>query len=232
MDPRTAALVLHPPVSVARDFIDYPYFSDLGAVQLAAVLRELGHPVSLVDAFAIPGAALRWRADGRALLGAPVETVLAAVRTLLSKGAAPRAVVVAYSPFHRPPQRDDVLGPLLSGLRELLPSAAIVLADAYQSGQHYVEAAGAEVLASYPEAAAWVKYEAEVTVPALLAALGRASPSAAPTTAPLPPRSTRSPSPPGTSSTCPRATASAPAWWTTSGAARGPSPSTAAPSRW
>jgi MoaA/NifB/PqqE/SkfB family radical SAM enzyme len=171
-----ATLVLHPPVSVARDFIDYPYFSDLGAVQLGAVLRELGHPVSLVDAFAIPGAALRWRADGRALLGAPVGTVLAAVRTLLSKGAAPRAVVVAYSPFHRPPQRDDVLGALLSGLRELLPSAAIVLADAYQSGQHYVEADGAEVLGSYPEATAWVKYEAELTVPALLAALGRGEP--------------------------------------------------------
>jgi len=27
-------LVVHPPVSVARDFIDYPYFSDLGAVQV------------------------------------------------------------------------------------------------------------------------------------------------------------------------------------------------------
>jgi MoaA/NifB/PqqE/SkfB family radical SAM enzyme len=168
-----ATLVLHPPVSVARDFIDYPYFSDLGAVQLAAVLRELGHPLTLLDAFAMPGAALRWGADGRALLGAPVETVLAAVRTALSKGAAPAAVIVAYSPFHRPPARDDALGALLAGLRALLPAAPIVLADAYQSGQHYVEADGAAVLASYPEAAAWVKYEAEVTVPALLAALGR-----------------------------------------------------------
>ena len=36
-------LVIHPPVSVARDFIDYPYFSDLGAVQLAAVVAaQLG----------------------------------------------------------------------------------------------------------------------------------------------------------------------------------------------
>lgn len=178
MEPPIAALVLHPPVSVARDFIDYPYFSDLGAVQLAAVLRAAGHPVTLLDAFATPGAALRWRADGRALLGAPVETLLAAVRAALSRGASFRAVVVAYTPFHRPPLRDDVLGPLLAGLRALLPGAAIVLADAYQSGQHYVEADGPEVLASYPEADAWVKYEAEVTVPALLAALGRGEPVA------------------------------------------------------
>nr|MBP6834897.1 hypothetical protein [Deltaproteobacteria bacterium] len=168
-----ATLVLHPPVSVARDFIDYPYFSDLGAVQLAAVLRDLGHPVTLVDAFATPGAALRWRADDRALLGVPVETLLATVRAALATAEAPRAVVVAYTPFHRPPGRDEVLGALLTGLRAMLPTAALVLADAYQSGQHYVEADGAAVLASYPEADAWVKYEAEVTVPALLAALGR-----------------------------------------------------------
>lgn len=168
-----ATLVLHPPVSVASDFIDYPYFSDLGAVQLAAVLRDAGHPVTLLDAYAIPGAGLCWRADDRALLGAPVETLLAAVRAALAKGCAPAAVVVSYTPFHRPPQRDDVLGSLLEGVRALLPAAAIVLADAYQSGQHYVEAAGDAVLGSYPEADAWVKYEAEVTVPALLAALGR-----------------------------------------------------------
>ena len=173
MNPPVATLVLHPPVSVARDFIDYPYCSDLGAVQLAAVLRGLGHPVTLLDAFATPGAALRWRPDGRALLGAPVATVLAAVRAALSKGARFGAVVVAYTPFHRPPGRDDTLGALLEGLRALLPDAPVVLADAYQSGQHYVEADGDAVLASYPEAAAWVKYEAEVTVPALLAALGR-----------------------------------------------------------
>src|SRR5690606_34267790 len=61
------AVVVHPPLSVARDFIDYPYFSDLGAVQLAAVLRAQG-PTALVDAFALPGAELQWRDDGRARL--------------------------------------------------------------------------------------------------------------------------------------------------------------------
>ncbi|MCA9713054.1 MAG: hypothetical protein KDK70_44935, partial [Myxococcales bacterium] len=62
------AVVLHPPLSVARDFIDYPYFADLGAVQLAAVL-DAQEPTALVDAFALPGAELRWRPDGRAALG-------------------------------------------------------------------------------------------------------------------------------------------------------------------
>ena len=154
-------LVVHPPVSVARDFIDYPYFSDLGAVQLAAVMSARAE-VTLVDAYALPGSSLRFRDDGRAHLGATVDDVLARCAGAFD------LVVVAYTPFHRPPARDDVLGALLDGLRRLHPSTVLVLADLYQSGQHYVEAPGEAVLASYPEADAWVKYEGEVTIPALL----------------------------------------------------------------
>lgn len=169
--PRVA--VVHPPLSVARDFIDYPYFSDLGAVQLAAVLREGGgEGVTLVDAFALPDARLAWRPDGRAHLGATVGDVL---RALDARGPYD-AVVVALTPFHRPPARDDLLGALLEGVRARWPGAAVLLADCYQSGQHYVEAAWEAVRASYPEADAWVKYEPEVTVPARLDALQRGEP--------------------------------------------------------
>ncbi|WP_232296512.1 radical SAM protein [Plesiocystis pacifica] len=170
-DPRV--LVLHPPMSVARDFIDYPYFADLGAVQLAAVLAErFGEGrVELVDALATPGAGLRWREDGRAALGCTVEGMLEQVRGLAADQDF-AAIVVAYTVFHRPPHRDDLLGALLDGLRERFPveSTALVLADCYQSGQHYVEVDGAEVLANYPGVDALVRYEAEVTVPRLLEA--------------------------------------------------------------
>ncbi|HTQ47508.1 MAG TPA: hypothetical protein VMI75_32355, partial [Polyangiaceae bacterium] len=71
-------LVVHPPTSIARDFIDYPWFSDLGAVQTAAVLRANGHEAALVDAYALAGSTLAWRDDGRAHLGAPVDEVVAA----------------------------------------------------------------------------------------------------------------------------------------------------------
>src|SRR4051794_1717831 len=60
------ALVIHPPVSIARDFIDYPYFADLGAVQLAAVLREVPDvDVALIDSYALAGSSLTWREDQR-----------------------------------------------------------------------------------------------------------------------------------------------------------------------
>ncbi len=153
--------VVHPPVTVARDFIDYPYHADLGAVQLAAVLAAGGDRVTLIDAFALPGAGLTWRPDERAHLGASVAAVAAAVPADVD------AIVVAYTPFHRPPHRDDVLAALLEALAGRAP---IVLADCYQSGQHYVETADGAVLAAYPEVAAYVKYEAEVTVPAIVAA--------------------------------------------------------------
>lgn len=156
--------VIHPPLTVARDFIDYPYLADLGAVQLAAVLRARGDDVTLVDAFALPEAGLTWRDDGRAHLGAPVAAVVARVAAVDAD-----AVVVAYTPFHRPPHRDDVLAALLAAIAG---RASIVLADCYQSGQHHVETADGAVLAAYPEIAAYVKYEAEVTVPQVLDASG------------------------------------------------------------
>ena len=162
-------VVVAAPVSVARDFIDYPYFADLGAVQLAAVLREAGlGPVRLVDAFALPGAGLTWREDGRAHLGAAPEAVAAAAT--LRDDTVVDTIVVTYTPFHRPPHRDDVLAATLEQLRATHPDAALVLADCYQSGQHYVQAPADAVLGAYPEVDAWVQYEAEVTVPALVRA--------------------------------------------------------------
>ena len=145
-------------MTISPDFVDLPYFSDLGAVQIAAVLDA-----PLVDSFALAGSTLTWRADGRAHLGAALSDVLAAV---------PDAglIVVTYSPFHRPPLRDDLLGDLLAALRRRAPDSVLLLADAYQSGQHHIEAPGGTVLASYPEADAFVKYEAEVTLPGLVRA--------------------------------------------------------------
>ncbi|HJL17662.1 MAG TPA: radical SAM protein [Sandaracinaceae bacterium LLY-WYZ-13_1] len=161
-------LVVHPPCTVARDWIDYPYLADLGAVQLAAAVRERFGPgaATLVDAFALESSTLHWRRDGRGHLGASVDELLSRVEDAGPWDGARDAVVVAVTPFHRPPHRDDVLAAVLRGLRAITDDAPQVLADAYQSGQHYVETDA--LLEAYPEADAWVKYEAERTVPALL----------------------------------------------------------------
>jgi MoaA/NifB/PqqE/SkfB family radical SAM enzyme len=147
--------IVQPPVSVSRDFIDYPYFADLGAVSMAAALRREGHSVSLVDAYAMEGSRVHER-GGRFVLGAEVDEVVAAIPDDVE------LVIVGYTPFHRPPRRDELLGALLGRLRGA--GVSLVLADLYQSGQHYVEAAGSAVLAAYPEVIGYVKYEAEATL--------------------------------------------------------------------
>lgn len=157
-------LVVHPPLSVGRDFIDYPYAADLGAAQLAAVLREQVE-VSLFDAFAMEGAAVARRSDGRIALGAPPSRLAEAA----SRAGPYSAAVIAATPFHRLSARDDLLGETCRSVREILGDAPLLLADCYQSGQHYVDAPSAAVLGSYPEVDAYVKHEAECAVPKLLA---------------------------------------------------------------
>lgn len=149
--------VVHPPLTIAEDFIDYPYVADLGAVQVAAAVRAAGHEVRLVDCFAMAGADLEWREDGRARLGASTAAVLEAVGEV-------DAAVVVLTPFHRPWRDDDEVRPFLEGLAET--GCRILLADGYQSGQHYVQSPG--MLERYPMAESYTRYEAEVTVPALL----------------------------------------------------------------
>ena len=70
------ALVVHPPLSIARDFIDYPYASDLGAVQLAAVLRgDAG--TALLDTYSSERlSAFRENADSAVFFTVPLEVAM------------------------------------------------------------------------------------------------------------------------------------------------------------
>ncbi len=166
--------VLFGPLDVSRDFIDYPYFADLGAVQNAAVLRAEGRDVALVDALAMPGSTLRAREAGRVELGAPLDEWLARVPPDRD------AYVVALTPFHRPPARDPLLGETLAHLRRVAPHAPVVLADLYQSGQHVVDAPSEALAVAYPEVAAILRYEAERDLGPLLDELDGWRPGDAP----------------------------------------------------
>lgn len=163
----TTAIVF-PPIRASRDFIDYPYFADLGAVQAAAVVRVAEGEVALADALALPGAGLVPLAspdEGYVRLGAAPEEVVARVP------AGASAIVVALTPFHRPPARDPMLAAVLAPLRAAHPAAPIVLADLYQSGQHVIDPPADALLAAYPEVDALLRYEAEASLVPLLAEL-------------------------------------------------------------
>jgi hypothetical protein len=156
--------VVFAPLEVSRDFIDYPYFADLGAVQIAAVLRQAGHEVVLADALALPGSTLEPTSADRIRLGASPRELMSSLTTDVD------AFVVALSPFAVPPRRDKLLAEVLEHLT-LSSSAPIVLADLHQGGQHVVDAPPDAVLAAYPEASIYLRHEAEASILALLADL-------------------------------------------------------------
>lgn len=158
--------VVFAPLTVSRDFIDYPYFANLGALSAAAVLRDAGHEITVVDALARSGARLTPTDDGDVTLGAPIEDVLEA----LPDGD---LLLVALTPFHRPPSRDPALGAVLSAARARAPARPIVIADLYQSGQHVIDVPSAQVLAAYPEADAYLRHEAEAALSDLVRRLVR-----------------------------------------------------------
>ncbi len=155
-------VVVFPPVRVSPDFIDYPYFADLGAIQAAAVLREADMNVTLVDAFALKTSTLTKSASGDLVLGADEAEIFSKME------GDPDVFVVAITPFHRPPLRDVSLGSLLSRLRKEHPKTPILLADLYQSGQHVVAATSSEILAEYKEVDVLLRNEAEADLVALV----------------------------------------------------------------
>jgi MoaA/NifB/PqqE/SkfB family radical SAM enzyme len=149
--------LVQPSLRVSRDFIDYPYHSDLAVVQVASILQQSGFDLTLVDGFAMPESDLVALEDNYVLLGAPNDVLCAAVEH-------PELILIHYTPFHRPPARDPVLGTLLDTLRTTLPDVPMVLADLYQSGEHYIEAPARDILAAYPEVDVLLKYQAEEVV--------------------------------------------------------------------
>lgn len=168
--------IIFPPLRVSRDFIDYPYFADLGAVQAAAVLRERGNDVRVLDVLAMPGAKLEALQDDWVQLGVPTESLL----HRFIDGEPPDVIVVGYTPFHRPPAREPLLAALLTGLRAANPITPIALADLYQSGQHVVDAPSEQILSAYPEVDALLRYEAEADLDTLIHDLASGGRPAAP----------------------------------------------------
>ena len=155
--------VIQPPLRISRDVVDYPYHCDLAVAQVAAVLRDAGVEVSVVDAFALGHSAVIDEGD-QLVIGcraAALPIVAADVH------------VVHYTVFHRPPTRDALLTEVLDLLREAAPDVPIVLADLYQSGQHYIQARVDALLAAFPQVDVVLQHEAEGVIASLCRTLAR-----------------------------------------------------------
>lgn len=111
--------VVFPGLDTSRDLPAHPYFADLDAIETASSLRRPELQVTLVDAFALPGATLEHTSGGSVRLGAPIEEIVSAT-------APAEAVVVVCDPDLR--EREPRLADVLRELRATRPAIPIALA--------------------------------------------------------------------------------------------------------
>jgi MoaA/NifB/PqqE/SkfB family radical SAM enzyme len=157
MSPRV--LVIQPPLLLSSSFIDYPYFTSLGAYRAAAVLEGQGLEVEVLDAFDRPTAGLVLR--GRtAWLGEPKQTFLARLADLEAD-----LMLIAGSPFLMTWPGANWLSELIQHLKAR--GKYTVLADMVQGGMHYLdyqEPPGADLV---------LRYEGERLLARLAASIGK-----------------------------------------------------------
>lgn len=164
-------LIVQPSLILPREFVDYPYFVGLGAYRAAAVLRNAGWCVRVLDGFARDDAGL-FLAGDRAWLGTRRSAFLAALRSDPSN-----VVLINASPFLLSPMAREWLTELVVELRKS-SERSIVLAELYQGGMHYVEYEPRQLLKSLPGISALLRYECEPMLSGLEDALANARESA------------------------------------------------------
>jgi MoaA/NifB/PqqE/SkfB family radical SAM enzyme len=148
------ALILHPPVRLSRQFIDTPYFTLLGAYQAAAVLREAGWDVGVVDGFATADADWALQSDS-VWLGQNAEAYLRRVRA-----AGADLVVVHTSPFLLSPTSRAWLRRLVASV-DRSQAGSVVLAEMFSGGMHYLEVDPNQLLDELPSVDRVLRYECE-----------------------------------------------------------------------
>ncbi|HOU54785.1 MAG TPA: radical SAM protein [Myxococcota bacterium] len=148
-------LFVQPPLHLPSDFVDYPWFADLGLLFAAARASRAGWRAQVVDAFALPGAGRSREGEGWRL-GVGEEDLLAAMPP-----EEPSVVVVGNSPFLRAwAPHPDTVG-LLDALRRSWPRATLVLADADVGGMHAVDPPDGSVLEALPVLDGFLRWAGE-----------------------------------------------------------------------
>jgi MoaA/NifB/PqqE/SkfB family radical SAM enzyme len=152
-------LVVNPPLEIESDFIDYPYYVNLGALHVGAVLRAQGWDVDIADAFAQRDSGVCAGSCGRIVMGCTSPALLEPIADKCYD-----AVVLCLSVFHRPFQHHAFTAKFVEQARAAFPGALLVAADAYFGGMHYVDYEPASFFTHYPQCDALVRYEAELAL--------------------------------------------------------------------
>lgn len=156
-------LLVNPPMPLEADFIDYPYFANLGMLQHAAVLESRGHTVLTADAFAAKESDAYPAEAGRLLAGCRIQTLLSPFRRHDFD-----AVVLCLSVFHKPFIKHPVTAGAVKMLRDMFPRAVLIAVDAYFGGMHYIGYAPETFFRNYPAVDFLIQGESEITLARIL----------------------------------------------------------------
>lgn len=127
------ALLVQPPLLLHADWIDYPYFANLGLWQAAADLRAHGHHVEVLDACCLPSSNATRETGGFVRLGVPLATLLGRL-----PAEAPDVIVIGHSPWLRARPAATELKRLAATLATRWPGVPTVLADCDVGGMHSI----------------------------------------------------------------------------------------------
>lgn len=159
-------VLLKPPFPVHRAFVDFPFFSNLGMLQAAAVCRAVGIEVDVIDAFSQPDSAAREIDAVHIALGCDADRFIELVAEL-----APDITVLCGNPLFNLHARTPWLSLLLERLHRLKPGGKLVYADCHIGGAHFSDVSADAVRLKNPRIRHIVKYNAETQLPALLKSL-------------------------------------------------------------
>ncbi|MFA6449427.1 MAG: radical SAM protein [bacterium] len=160
------ALIINPPAYLHREFVDYPFFTNLGILQSASVLLEAGISVRVVDALSLPGGELAGADETHFRFGATATEIFDEIAD-----CEPRIIAIAKTVFNYSSGANPYIKELLAGLKARFPDAPLALCDFYFGGMHYIDEPEDIILKKYPEADFILKYECEAILSELAALL-------------------------------------------------------------
>ncbi|NOZ85660.1 MAG: radical SAM protein [Deltaproteobacteria bacterium] len=158
-------LLVHPPLLLGAYFANYPSFSDMGMLYLAAFLREKGFDVFVADSLCPGDGKISYKesGNGRFLLG----TEPAKLSAMIPAGA---DAILMSAPLYASPRRyhSTMLKETISVFRKANPGAPVIIADMYIGGIDYLPYDPKALLDSNAEIDFVIQGEAELTTTALL----------------------------------------------------------------
>ncbi len=148
------AVIVQPPLLLSKEFIDYPYFSNLGAYQAASILRSCGFHVGVVDGLIGEGGDLLETGE-LAWLGEHRDTFLERLGDI----RADLVIVHASSFLRAEPGRRwllELVKELQAGKHDML-----VMAEMVVGGMHYIESEPRDWLNDLPGLDLYLRYEGD-----------------------------------------------------------------------